>query len=141
MPWHLSKSDPRKVYDERHEPVCVCQTPEQAARIVAAVTGKSQEVVRLREPVVLGNLSELSKQFPDAVMPDPERETISLTDSFEPDGGCCTARIMKSSRDGVLKSLTSWECQKCGTEWTPTSAGMFRHWSPKPAVMIFGGKR
>ena len=37
MPWHLSRSDPRKVYDERHEAVCVCQTAEQAALIVEAV--------------------------------------------------------------------------------------------------------
>lgn len=137
MPWHLSKSDPRKVYDERHEPVCVCQTPEQAARIVAAVTGKSQEVVQLREPMA-GDRNEGREMF----IPASElKGSISLTDSFEPDGGCCTAKIMKASRDGVLKSLTSWECPSCGCEWTPKSAGMFRHWSPKPAVMIFGGKR
>ena len=37
MPWHLSKSDPRKVYDSRHEMVCVCQTAEQARIIVDAV--------------------------------------------------------------------------------------------------------
>jgi hypothetical protein len=37
IPWHLSKSDPRKVYDERHTEICVCVTPESAALIVTAV--------------------------------------------------------------------------------------------------------
>ena len=37
MPWHQSLSNPRKVYDDRHEQVCVCETPEQAELIVAAV--------------------------------------------------------------------------------------------------------
>ena len=37
MPWHQSLSNPRKVYNERHEQVCVCETPEQAALIVEAV--------------------------------------------------------------------------------------------------------
>ncbi len=39
MPWHLSKSDPRKVYDSLHQPVCVCHKEEQAALIVKAVNG------------------------------------------------------------------------------------------------------
>ena len=37
MPWHRSISNPRKVYNERHEQVCICETPEQAALIVEAV--------------------------------------------------------------------------------------------------------
>ena len=37
MPWHLSKSDPRKVYNSRHETVCVCQNSDQADLIVRAV--------------------------------------------------------------------------------------------------------
>jgi hypothetical protein len=37
MPWHRSVSNPRKVYNERHEQVCICETPEQAALIVEAV--------------------------------------------------------------------------------------------------------
>jgi hypothetical protein len=37
MPWHVSKSDPRKLYDGRHETVCVCQNAEQAALIVESV--------------------------------------------------------------------------------------------------------
>jgi len=37
MPWHRSVSNPCKVYNERHEQVCICETPEQAALIVEAV--------------------------------------------------------------------------------------------------------
>ena len=37
MPWHLSKSDPRKVYDERHTEICIACTGEAAALIVAGV--------------------------------------------------------------------------------------------------------
>ncbi len=37
MPWHRSISNLSKVYNERHEQVCVCETPEQAALIVDAV--------------------------------------------------------------------------------------------------------
>lgn len=37
MGWHQSVSNPRKVYNERHEQVCVCETREQAALIVDAV--------------------------------------------------------------------------------------------------------
>ncbi len=122
MPWHLSKSDPRKVYDERHEPVCVCQTPEQAARIVAIVTGKPQEVIRLKEPGQQANCEV-------------------LTDSFEPDQGCCTSAITSASRKGVLKSLQSWECPRCGCEWRAQNAGVFRHWSPIAMLAIIQGAR
>jgi hypothetical protein len=112
MPWHLSKSDPRKVYDERHEVVCICATAEQAAGIVGAVNGPNPQLW-LREPV-----------------------EARAMDSFETDYGCCGSHITKASRDGVLKSVTSWECPKCGCEWTPTQNGAIRHWSPKPAVII-----
>jgi hypothetical protein len=162
VPWHLSKSNPRKIYDERHEPVCVCATAEQAARIVAAVTGKSQEVIRLKEPLatidfgggrtvdVTDNRSRVG-DFADGG-PIPARkpyivgehvceQTITLTDSFEPDQGCCSAAIMSASRKGALGSLTSWECPRCGCEWTPKSAGMFRHWSPASGISVFKSAR
>ena len=47
MGWHLSKSDPRKVYNERHETVCVCQNSEQSKLIVEAVN-------RYRQPDMIG---------------------------------------------------------------------------------------
>ena len=50
MPWHLSKSDPRKVYDERHEAVCVCQKPEQALIVVTAVNRLRKDTPLAAEP-------------------------------------------------------------------------------------------
>ena len=47
MPWHLSKSDPRKIYDETHDMVCVCRTNDQAAMVVEAVN-------RYRQPDMIG---------------------------------------------------------------------------------------
>jgi hypothetical protein len=111
MPWHLSKSNPCKIYDERHEVAALATSPEHAARIVAAVTGKSQDVGRQ----------------PDE--PDETENQPSLTHSFDHDE-CCGPRIQKASRAGVLASLTSWTCPKCDTEWKPKSAGLFTHWSP-----------
>lgn len=122
MPWHLSKSDPRKVYDERHQSVCVCQTPEQAGKIVGAVNALPRDTaetfVRLREPQPL--------QPPGPL------------DTFEPDASCCGREIAKAARGNVLQALQSWECPKCGCEWYPgLVAGAVRHWQPKPAVMVF----
>jgi hypothetical protein len=45
MPWHLSKYDPRKVYNERHETVCVCQNSEQSGLIVRAVNALPKPAV------------------------------------------------------------------------------------------------
>lgn len=147
MPWHLSKSDPRKVYDERHEPVCVCQTAEQAARIVAAVTGVSQTVVRLKEPAIepkmvggMEKFAEGDEVYPGQFITVGERvceQSISFTDSFEPDQGCCRVAIMAAARKGALKSAAAWECPRCGCEWTPRTAGLFRHWSPVSDVQVF----
>ena len=43
MSWHLSKSDPRKVYDSYHNMVCVCQNAEQARLIV--VSGNESQLM------------------------------------------------------------------------------------------------
>ena len=51
MPWRLSKSDPRKVYNSRHETVCVCQNSDQADLIVRAVNALPGSVgLLLSEP-------------------------------------------------------------------------------------------
>src|ERR1019366_6122664 len=96
MPWHLSRSDPRKVYDERHEVVCVCQTPEQAARIVAAITGQPVEAqtIKLREPEPLGP------------------QTLEPLETFHNDP-CCTKHLMRN----MARDPSGWECPKCGTSW------------------------
>lgn len=49
MGWHLSKSDPRKVYDERHTEICIACTGEAAALIVAAVNSLSLRIQARRK--------------------------------------------------------------------------------------------
>ena len=74
MPWHSSKSDPRKVYDQNHDVVCVCMNPAQATQIVSAVNQarekQSAEPLASDHPAILKpNLVELagmnSKDAPD----------------------------------------------------------------------------
>ena len=132
MPWHLSKSDPRKVYDERHEMVCVCQTAEQAALIVDAIRAR-QGSLRLQE------------------QEEPEKKTVTLgetggfatppvTDTFEPDE-CCGTLLSRALRKGIPESLDAWMCGKCGMEWKPTLYGSLRHWTPRPLIAVLGGGR
>ena len=128
MPWHQSKADPRKVYDHRHETVCVCQNSDQAALIVRAVNslpGAADTFVKLREPV--------AAHPPQTVGETPK----DLLDTFEQDETCCGKEIAKAGRAGVLASVISWNCPKCETEWVPTVNGPIRHWAPVAAVMIF----
>ena len=49
MGWHLSKSDPRKVYDERHIEICIACTGEAAALIVAGVNSLSLRIQARRK--------------------------------------------------------------------------------------------
>ena len=121
MPWHLSKSDLRKVYDSFHQTVCVCHTAEQAAMIVDAMRARGEsagEAIRLREPVI---------QTP---------AVNDYLDSFEPDE-CCGKSLTKAANEGVLKSLTRWSCPKCGADWEPRMVGPVRHWSLSAPVAIF----
>jgi hypothetical protein len=124
MPWHLSKSDPRKVYDSRHEVVCVAQTAEQAALIVESVNLRSPQTIRLREPDRSG-----------LAVSDATADAGPL-DTFDQDN-CCGPHLSKAGRAGVLAALTSFDCPRCDTQWTPTVTGPIRHWSPVSAVMIF----
>jgi hypothetical protein len=123
MPWHQSKSDPRKVYDSGHNVVCVCMHGDQAALIVKAVNslpGAESTFVKLREP---------------AAIPDATGQAEPL-DTFEQDN-CCGTHLAKAGRSGVLASLTSWECPRCGTEWVAKISGPIRHWCPTAAIAIF----
>ena len=118
MPWHLSKSNPCKVYDERHEVVCVCSTAEQAARIVANATGQPVQSVKLREPA----------------------ETSAPTDIFVHDE-CCNAPLSKAIRSGRLARETLWSCPRCGCDWTVCDGGAVRKWEPVSMLAVWGGKR
>ncbi len=132
MPWHLSRSDPRKVYDSYHNMVCVCQNAEQARIIVDAVNEhKPQaETIRLREPA--GQQIGLG-----VIQVTPSLHVQGPLDTFEPDDSCCGREIAKAARSGVLASLQSWECPKCGCHWEPSLIGGIRHWSARPAVAVF----
>ena len=52
MGWHLSKSDPRKVYDERHTEICIACTGEAAALIVAGVNSLSLRIQAREGPAL-----------------------------------------------------------------------------------------
>ena len=121
MPWHLSKSDPRKVYDSYHNMVCVCQNAEQARLIVVSVNEcKPQpETIRLRESIPAAPLR------------------VAPLDTFEPDDSCCGKLIATAGRSGVLASLQLWTCPKCGLDWASQLMGGIRHWMPRPAVAVF----
>ena len=146
MGWHLSKSDPRKVYDQRHVMVCVCQSPEQAALIVRAVTALPMQFdsrIELRELASGGPAPEGKPYIAGEHAHDAGHAIFPAVplDTFEPDDTCCGKAIAKAARAGVLKSLQSWECEKCGCAWSPKINGGVRHWSPVPAAILFGGKR
>jgi hypothetical protein len=115
MPWHLSKSDPRKVYDERHQVVCVCQTAEQAERIVNAVAGQPSQPqqTKLREP-------------------EPPKPVH--THQAE---GCCAKALGKASLSGVLDNLQPFECPKCSTTYWPKVQGPVTVWEARADVMVF----
>ncbi len=123
MPWHQSKSDPRKVYDSRHETVCVAQTADQAALIIRGVNalpGSAVDTfVKLKEPDRSG------------LTPAP-----SLTHVTSQAEGCCAKLIAKASLSGALDRLQPWECSKCGTTYWPKQEGPVVSWEARAAVMI-----
>jgi hypothetical protein len=124
MGWHLSRSDPRKVYDSYHQTVAVCQTHQQAALIVQAVNGLPQGTietfVKLREP---------------ERAPDPGAKALThVTAQAE---GCCAKAIGKASLSGALDSLQPWECPKCGTTYWPRQEGPVVSWEARACVMVF----
>ncbi len=143
MPWHLSKSDPRKVYDSRHVPVCVCQNSDQAALIVRAVTalGPQEQSIRLREPSVPQGKESPEEQIPitSGVSEQPQGE--APLDTWEPEDTCCGKNIAKACRAGLLKSLQSWTCPACETPWLPHGDGRVRYWTPQSTMVLFGGRR
>ena len=126
MPWHLSKSDPRKVYDSRHEMVCVCQTAEQARIIVDAVVahGPQTDSIKLRE----------SAAHPDVLPAMRETPLTHVTVAAE---GCCGKHIVKASVSGALDRMQPWECPKCGTTYWPRREGPVINWEARAAVMVF----
>lgn len=161
MPWHLSKSDPRKVYDQTHGVVGVMQTAEQAALIVEAVNMRST----IRELIASSSCSDedelalVDRQILARLkiaIQSKEKERTDLTqsnDAGEPGGGpasltqlfqedeCCGKHLARFIRSGKSAEAPTWNCPSCGCEWQPmriingTSAGLMIHWTP---VVIAG---
>ena len=122
MGWHLSKSDPRKVYDSYHNVVCVCQTADQAKVIVDAVGLHAPKIdaIRLREPM---------REMPLREMP--------LTHVTAQAEGCCAKLIAKASLSGLLDRMQPWECPKCGTTYWPRRQGPVVNWEARAAALVF----
>jgi hypothetical protein len=79
MPWHLSKSDPRKVYDSYHNMVCVCQNAEQAKLIVDAVR-EFQPHTELAFPAV----PDATADHPAILKPDLNQLAAQINDGSHP---------------------------------------------------------
>jgi hypothetical protein len=135
MPWHLSQSDARKVYDSYHNPVCVCQTQDQAALIVKAVNLIPQLAsIKLREPGVPAEKESADQNQSRAASGNPE--TGKPLDTLEPDE-YCAKHLLKALRSGYLNRQSLWECPKCGCNWVAKDSGPLRHWEPVTAIAIF----
>ena len=136
MSWHLSKSDPRKVYDGCHQSVCVCQTQDQAALIVKAVNGLGPQTdsIKLREP-----FNPLMPPSPFHSGPATDSKVIppALTHVTVAAEGCCGKHIVKASMSGALDRMQPWECPKCGTTYWPRREGPVINWEARAAVMVF----
>ena len=138
MPWHLSRSDPRKVYDSRHNTVCVAQSEEYAVLIVRAVNALPQSAadtfVKLREP---GEKESADSGLSRTASGQPETAKPSVTHVTAQADGCCAKAIAKASLSGVLDRLQPWECPKCGTTYWPRQEGPLVNWEARAAVMVF----
>jgi hypothetical protein len=141
MPWHLSRSDPRKVYDGMHQPVCVCQTMDQAALIVRAVNalGPESDSIRLREQTRPEEKeSAQSRLKPESGASEHAKADAPLTHVTVQAEGCCAKQIAKASLSGVLDRLQPWECPKCGTTYWPRRQGfLVINWEARAAAMVF----
>ena len=83
MPWHLSRSNPAKVYDERHTEICIACTGEAAALIVAGVNSLSlreqnQSIAGASEHAARAEAPALSK--PDLAALQSEALGVSSAD-------------------------------------------------------------
>lgn len=121
MPWHVSVSVPTKVYDSRHEAVCICASAEQAALIVRAVNALPADAqgsfVKLREQVNPPNVPPLTH-----------------TSRAE---GCCAKAFSRDSLSGILNSMAIFECPKCGTQYLPKREGPVVNWTARADVAVF----
>lgn len=139
MPWHASKSDPRKVYDSYHNAVCVCQNQDQANLIVAAVNAfgaPDAMAIKLREPSPAGKESAKEpEQTCGASLPGHNADAPP-THAWITDG-CCDKALRKASLSGNLDGLQPFECSKCGTTYWPRREGPVVNWEARANAVVF----
>lgn len=126
MPWHLSKSDPRKVYDETHAVVGVMQTATQAAFIVECVNKVRKED---------GDKSTQGTGEHTQLGGGEQSAPVSLTHTYQEDE-CCGKYLAKFIRSGKADKSAFWRCPKCGCDWVNKSVGMFSHWTPVAVMEV-----
>src|ERR1035438_2061956 len=104
MPWHQSRSDPRKVYDAYHQPVGVMHSAEQAALIVEAVNALGPERYNSIRKERLGAESTGAPEKVDA--------PVSLTHTYQEDI-CCGKHIARAIQSGTVGVSGAFTCPKC----------------------------
>lgn len=70
-------------------------------------------------------------------------EGRSVIQTHENDS-CCGKAIGKAIAAGALDGLKTWECGKCGMEWTPDEFEVTlngetirgRKWRPRPVLLV-----
>jgi hypothetical protein len=50
---------------------------------------------------------------------------------------CCHGPLTEALLSGDLDARESWECQKCGCEWSPRMVAGVRFWEPHPVIMVW----
>jgi hypothetical protein len=133
MPWHLSKSDPRKVYDTHHNAVCVCQNADQAKLIAHAVNALAKnEAIKLREPSVPAG-KESAEDRLSAGGASGHAKADAPLDTFDHDE-CCGKHLSRALRNGMKGD--DWLCPSCGCEWKAEARGPLRHWTPVTMISL-----
>lgn len=136
MPWHLSRSNPTKVYDSHHHEACIAASPELAAFIVraanAAIMAGATVPIRLRESS-LPERKESAEVGSERAASGTAQAGKPL-DTFETDE-CCTKHLAKALRSGILKA-DEWLCPVCGCEWKAEMRGPLRHWIPVTMIAL-----
>jgi hypothetical protein len=120
MPWHISRSNPLKVYDSYHAEACIAATPELAAFIVraanAGIAANLTVPLRLQEPA----------------RPEPVKHEMDLVD----EDSCCGPKLVQALNRGV--NGDTWFCPTCSCEWRAhmIPEQSVRRWSPVVEVQV-----
>ena len=118
MPWHVSRSNPLKVYDSYHVEACMASTPEMAGFIMRAANG------------ALANGATFPMRLSEPARPEPPVQEMNIVD----EDSCCGPRLVRELR--VKNPGENWFCPKCGCEWRVKPESGVRRWSPVIEVSV-----